>query len=158
MTIIRLYPSIDQVRTTKMVFFAERLEAAFPIQIILYDFFLEVLLAFEDANAAGPSILYKLIHFRIAVEETPARLAASRPRIRPARHSSMSQILNSGSISFRLLILILSLFQCLCYREHIILPTSRPMLLPKEPLSRWQSVWRSKTSAMAYPFTCSILR
>ena len=31
----------------------------------------------------------------------------------------MSQILNSGSISFRLLILILSLFQCLCYREHI---------------------------------------
>ena len=31
----------------------------------------------------------------------------------------MSQILNSGSISLRLLILILSLFQCLCYREHI---------------------------------------
>ena len=87
-----------------MVFFAERLEAAFPIQIILYDFFLDFL----------------AIHFRIAVEETPARLAASRPRIRPARHSSMSQILNSGSISFRLLILILSLFQCLCYREHII--------------------------------------
>ena len=111
-----------------MVFFAERLEAAFPIQIILYDFFLDllaiVLLAFEDANAVGPSILYKLIHFRIAVEETPARLAASRPRIRPARHSSMSQILNSGSISFRLLILTLSLFQCLCYREHIKMVTT----------------------------------
>ena len=26
-----------------MVFFAERLEAAFPIQIILYDFFLDIL-------------------------------------------------------------------------------------------------------------------
>ena len=63
--------------------------------------------------------MYKLIHFRIAEEEMPARLAASRPRIRPARHSSRSQTLNSGSISFRLLILILSLFQCLCYREHI---------------------------------------
>ena len=35
----------------------------------------------------------------------------------------MSQILNSGSISSRLLILTLSLFQCLCYREHIILTT-----------------------------------
>ena len=67
--------------------------------------------------------MYKLIHFRIAEEETPARLAASRPRIRPARHSSMSQILNSGSISSRLLILTLSLFQCVCYREHIILTT-----------------------------------
>ena len=63
--------------------------------------------------------MYKLIHFRIAEEEIPARLAASRPRIRPARHSSMSQILNSESISFRLLILTLSLFQRLCYREHI---------------------------------------
>ena len=72
---------------------------------------LYVLLTFEDADAAGPSVLYKLIHFRMAEEETPARLAASRPRIRPARHSSISQILNSGSISFRLLILILSLFQ-----------------------------------------------
>jgi len=68
--------------------------------------------------------LYKLIHFRIAEEEIPARLAASRPRIRPARHSSRSQTLNSGSISFRLLILVLSLFQCLCYREHTILHTT----------------------------------
>ena len=43
MTIIRLYPSIDQFGTAKMVFFTERLEAAFPIQIILYDFFLDLL-------------------------------------------------------------------------------------------------------------------
>ena len=34
MAIIRLYPSIDQFRTAKMVFFAERLEAAFPVQTV----------------------------------------------------------------------------------------------------------------------------
>ena len=80
----------------------------------------------------GYADLYKLIHFRIAVEETPARLAASRPRIRPARHSSMSQILNSGLISFRLLILTLSLFQRLCYREHItVRPTTSVRKSPR---------------------------
>lgn len=93
------------------------LVVVFAVTKILIQF---ILLAFEDANAADPSILYKPTHFRIAEEETPARLVASRPRIRPARHSAMSQILNFESISFRLRVLILSLFQCLCYREHII--------------------------------------